>query len=146
MMPASLSSRYVRFLRKCAPYLLFIAAALAYHNLYLLITRPEAVQAFYWHQSLLEQIIEAQTAGASKERFEQLSRELGRTNFTSVSKDGSCTVFYHSGFMASIDCFHLIVYSPNGYRGLPDYRRGEYNELIELYRLNDYRWYYVAHD
>ena len=107
---------------------------------------PAAVRAYYRHHASLDEVVQIGKDVSAKDRSARINKLLANTDFTSVSQDGSCTVFYHSGFMAVVDCWHEILYSPKGYSGLPEYRRGGSNRLYELRELKEGRWFYVAHD
>lgn len=111
------------------------------------VTTPAAVRAYYWNRSLLERAVQAQAEPLDEERSQRLGADLANAGFTSIRRQGDCTLFYHSGHFAAIDSWHEIVHSPAGFRGLPSFRIGERNTLDTLRRLDgDGYWFYARHD
>lgn len=123
----------------------FAVTAYAAYELHYVYTTPETVRAFYAYRAELEQA--ARSVSDDGIDVENAKRKLAQTGFTSVREEGGCTIFYFTTFMAGIDSWHEIVYSPEGHRYLPDYRRGKFNRLYELRNVDDAgQWFYVIHD
>ena len=105
---------------------------------------PAAVRAYRSNRAALAEIALNPPELKEDER-QPLANPLYDAGFVMLRRKGDCICFYHQGFMAAIDSWHEIVYSPNGARGLPDVHR--YSELYHLQEVgDDGRWYYVCHD
>jgi hypothetical protein len=144
--PTEFYSRRKRLLRRAAPYLLIASVAFVYHKLYFFYTTPQTVRAFYRHHALLDKVVRLQEGKSIDAGVGELEKSLGGASFTSVRRDGKCIVFHYAVFMDAIDIDHEIIYSPNGYHELPNYRTNEFNRLYELRQVKDRQWFYVCHD
>jgi 3-methyladenine DNA glycosylase Tag len=123
-----------------------VGVAYAYHYLHYFYTTPETVRAFYSHRDKLEQAIQYRSGNEANIDAAKLSNALGKAGFTSVRDEGTCTVFYYSTFMAAIDLWHEVVYSPKGHWYLPNYYANEHQRLYELRELDKGQWFYVIHN
>lgn len=133
-------------------FLFVFLATIAYgaYKLQYFYTTPETLRAFYSHRAELERAVrmKAGNGGADGDvDSDELKRMLAQAGFTSIRSEGRCIIFYFTTFMAGIDSWHEIVYSPKGHAYLPDYRRREFNTLYELRNVDSAgQWFYVVHD
>jgi hypothetical protein len=105
---------------------------------------PAAVRAYRSNRAALAEIALNPPELKEDER-RPLANPLYDAGFVMLRRKGDCICFYHQGFMAAIDSWHEIVYSPKGARGLVAVY--EYRALYRLEEVGgDGRWYYVCHD
>lgn len=132
----------MRWLKYAIVLLLFVAYLLA-HDYY---TTPAAVRAYRWNRTALEELALHPPELGEDERKPITDRSLYDAGFVMMRRQGDCICFYHQGFMAAIDSWHEIIYSPKGASGLPDFRIGDRNTLYRLHKVDDRgRWYYAVH-
>jgi hypothetical protein len=105
---------------------------------------PEAVRAFRRHREMLERYVAAERAVTPAADLAKLRTHLPPAGFTGVSREEDCTRFYFTTRAGGLDSFHEIIYSPQGFRGLPDMRR----QGRSIYRQEplDGAWYFVIYD
>jgi hypothetical protein len=110
------------------------------------LSTPAPVRAFQSTQSLLQPYAEAVLAGSTPKRDDGdyvVPEWLQRTGAHYVRIEDGCVLFLFESLPP--DALPMLVYSPNGYKGLPFRDREGRNELVHLEYL-DASWFYCLRD
>ncbi len=118
------------------------------HWLTSLLATPTPVCAFQRHKGVFEKCVADVSSSKVPERVDQqgfdVTNELGRMGVSYLRKEGTCVIFVFESLPP--DAIPELVFSPNGFRGLPlDDGSERGNSLVHLEKL-DQQWFYCLRD